>query len=157
MRKFNIGDKVVTISTSNYYGNEFHYDKIVTAHYVSDANDEIFTIDGTKITENLQRHRKYSQKHGYDFSQCQLAQKCYHTIKDRDEIDNIISKYRSEFIESEKEEIDKAIEKYENQIKTLQNKINKLKSGRYSVKYDNIYDIQDYLKLVDDSIFNKLK
>lgn len=157
MAKYNIGDKVVAISNINFYGNEFSYDKLIKTETVSDANEEIFVVRNQKINSDLRRHNMYSQQHGHDFSLSQFTEHFYHAEKDIDEISQKIENYKEEFLEIVEKNRLKEIERTRSKIKSLVDRLDKLESGRYSVRNEGIlFNIQDYIDKVDNYISKKI-
>lgn len=158
MRKFNIGDKVVEFYYGNLYGNEFHYKEIIRTYKVSDANDDIFTIDGNKIDDSMRSHHPYHQSCGVQRCGGTVHRKLYHFEKDKDEYEAILKQWKDEFLAEEQENIQKEIEHCKNQISYFQNRIQKLQTNQYGVKYGStIYDLNEYIDKVDKHIENTLK
>lgn len=158
MRKFNKGDKVVIFpQDTNYYGNDFHWKKIFKTSIVSDANDEIFCLDGRKIDDNLRPHNTYSQKHGWDKSGSSLSERAFHIEKDRELINETIQKYKEDYLSEQRENTKSEIDSIQQQIIVLNNKLQKLKSGDWSVKYGMLFDLSKQVKEIDDYIDSLLK
>lgn len=155
MRKFNIGDKVVTIN-ADFYGNEFHYWKMISTYKVSDATDDYFSINGSDVDVTGHPSRCFFQSNGCC---CKPGafERLYHAEKDADEIQSVLDGYRNKFKETVKNDVESEIEKLETQIMSIQNKIDKLKSGEYALRYGSLYNLKDYIEKVEQNIEKSLK
>lgn len=156
-RKFNIGDEVVFIINDNYYGNEFHFKKLVEKHVVSDADDDYFSLDGDTLKS--QRHRLYYQKSARccDHSPMSSMKSLYHLEKDRELIDEKLAGYKNEYVTKQLENNVLEIDKLNSQIEYLKSCVEKLKTGDYCMRFGKLFDMKEYMEYVDSFIDCKIK
>lgn len=151
MKKFNDGDKVVSLNNVQHWNNPYHQKGFINnfIKIVKHSNDEMFTTDRSiKSFEGISHKSMTALSVNYQNGSClSYEHREYHLYNLNDEHDkaHVLSKFNELFEKADQEakkNQENRISEIENEILALQRRLERVKAGKHERSDDSMSEIQ---------------
>jgi len=151
MKKFNDGDKVVSLNNIQYWNNPYHQKGFINnfVKTVKHSNEDMFTTDQSiKNFDGISNKSMTALSVNYQNGSClSYEHREYHLYNLNDEQDKarVLDKLNEHFDTAEKEakkNQENRISEIENEILTLQRRLERVKAGKHERSDDSMSELE---------------